>query len=93
MPDFSRGTVDDLPTGNVDLAPTILEILGIKAPPMDGRVLVEAMIDRPAAEKSRTETLEASREFPHASWRQHLKILRVGQTIYFDEGNGALVPK
>ena len=92
-PDFRRGTVDDLPTGNVDLAPTILEILGIKAPPMDGRVLAEAMIDRPAAEKSRTETLEASREFPHASWRQHLKISRVGQTIYFDEGNGALVPK
>jgi arylsulfatase A-like enzyme len=92
-PDFRRGTIDDLPTGNVDLAPTILEILGIKAPPMDGRVLVEAMIDRPAAEKSRTETLEASREFPRASWRQHLKISRVGQTIYFDEGNGTLVPK
>jgi arylsulfatase A-like enzyme len=92
-PDFRRGTVDDLPTGNVDLAPTILEILGIKAPPMDGRVLAEAMIDRPAAGKSRTETLEASREFPHASWRQHLKISRVGQTIYFDEGNGGLVPK
>jgi hypothetical protein len=92
-PDFRRGVVDELPTGNVDLAPTILEILGIKAPPMDGRVLTEAMINRPPAEKSRTETLEASREFPRAFWRQHLKISRVGRTIYFDEGNGALVPK
>ncbi len=92
-PDFRRGAVDDLPTGNVDLAPTILEILGIKAPPMDGRVLAEAMIDCPAAEKSRTETLQGTREFPGAVWRQHLKVSHVDQTIYFDEGNGAFIPK
>jgi hypothetical protein len=43
-PDFRRGEVDDLPTGNVDLAPTILQILAIKAPiKMDGRILSEAM--------------------------------------------------
>src|SRR5213596_955406 len=43
-PDFPRGQVDDLPTGNVDLAPTILRILGIKPPqPLDGRILSEAM--------------------------------------------------
>ena len=29
-PDFRRGQTDDLPTGNVDVAPTILHILGIK---------------------------------------------------------------
>ncbi len=92
-PDFQRGATDDLPTGNVDLAPTILEILGIKAPPMDGRVLTEAMVDGSAPENSRTEMLEASREFPHAIWRQHLKVLHVGQTIYFDEGNGILASK
>src|SRR5438045_4495318 len=44
-PDFRRGQMDDLPTGNVDLAPTILRILGIKAAQeMDGRVLSEAMV-------------------------------------------------
>src|SRR5262245_8477435 len=43
-PDFKRGETDDLPTGNVDLAPTILQILGIKSPhKMDGRILSEAM--------------------------------------------------
>src|SRR5947199_6136993 len=31
-PDFRQGEVDDLPTGNVDLAPTILRILGITPP-------------------------------------------------------------
>jgi len=43
-PDFTRGKPDDLPSGNVDLAPTILQILGIKPPQkMDGRILSEAM--------------------------------------------------
>ena len=37
--------------------------------------------------------LEASREFPHTIWRQYLKVLHVGQTIYFDEGNGVLASK
>ena len=36
-PDFKRGETDDLPSGNVDLAPTILQILGIKPLTEDGR--------------------------------------------------------
>src|SRR5262249_22176414 len=44
-PDFRRGQTDDLPTGNVDLAPTILRILGISPREMDGRVLTEAMVN------------------------------------------------
>src|SRR2546427_3915250 len=48
-PDFRRGFVDELPTGNVDVAPTILWILGTTPPrPMDGRGLTEALtIARP----------------------------------------------
>src|SRR4029434_838312 len=43
-PDFKRGETNDLATGNVDLAPTILQILCIKPPQkMDGRILSEAM--------------------------------------------------
>src|SRR5207244_6773385 len=42
-PDFRRGETDDLPTGNIDLAPTILQILSSKAPAkMDGSVFFEA---------------------------------------------------
>src|SRR6266516_1813116 len=49
-PDFRSSYVDNLPSGNVDLAPTILHILGINAPqPMDGRILSEAMVGMDAA--------------------------------------------
>jgi hypothetical protein len=95
-PDFRRGQTDDLPTGNIDLAPTIVHILGIKAPQkMDGRVLSEAMvnIDRvPAAGKTEAQTIEAKRDFTTGTWRQSLRISRVGSTIYLDEGNGVFAP-
>jgi arylsulfatase A-like enzyme len=94
-PGFHRGKMTDLPSGNVDLAPTILRILGIKpAQTLDGRVLSEAMvnIDIPAL-KPETKTIEATKDFPSGTWRQSLQISRVGSTIYFDEGNGAFVPR
>jgi predicted AlkP superfamily pyrophosphatase or phosphodiesterase len=92
-PDFHRGKVSDLPSGNVDLAPTILRILGIKPlQQLDGRVLSEAMvnIDMPAL-KPETKPIEATRDFPSGTWRQSLQISRVGSTIYLDEGNGSFV--
>ena len=95
-PDFRRGQMDDLPTGNVDLAPTILHILGIKPPQeMDGRVLSEAMVNVnqvPAGGKTETKMIEAKKDFAGGTWRQSLRISRVGSTIYFDEGNGAFAP-
>jgi arylsulfatase A-like enzyme len=94
-PDFRRGEVDNLPTGNTDLAPTILRILGIKAPEqLDGRMLSEAMLNINApSSKTETKTVEATKEFPSGNWRQSLQISRVGSTIYLDEGNGAFLPK
>jgi arylsulfatase A-like enzyme len=93
-PDFRRGETIDLPSGNVDLAPTILRILGITPPQtLDGRILSEAMIniDMPAL-KPETKTIEATKDFPSGSWRQSLQISRVGSTLYLDQGNGAFVP-
>ena len=61
-PDFRRGETDDLPTGNTDLAPTILQILGSKAPTkMDGRVLSEAMIGSDAVAASGKDGLQLAR--------------------------------
>ena len=94
-PDFRRGQGNDLPSGNVDLAPTILRILGITAPQqLDGRILSEAMagasIPKPNTE---TKTVEVKKDFAAGTWRQSLKISRVGSTIYLDEGNGRFVPR
>jgi len=86
--DFRSGETDDLPSGNIDLAPTILAILGIESTtPIDGRVLSEATANGQAV-KSEKETVEARKQFPSGNWRQQLKISRIGSTIYLDEGNG-----
>lgn len=42
-PDFRSQYVDKLPTGNVDVAPTVAHILGLNLPDTDGRVLTEAL--------------------------------------------------
>ncbi|HYR19440.1 MAG TPA: alkaline phosphatase family protein [Myxococcales bacterium] len=42
-PDFRRGFKDTLPTGNVDLAPTVARVLGLALQGTDGRPLLEAM--------------------------------------------------
>ena len=42
-PDFRRGFRDPLPTGNVDVAPTVARLLGVPLPGADGRPLLEAL--------------------------------------------------
>jgi arylsulfatase A-like enzyme len=89
-PDFKRGEANDLASGNVDLAPTILQILGVKPPQkMDGRILSEAMTVAMPSREPETKTIEATKHFSSGTWRQSLQVSRVGSTIYLDEGNGA----
>jgi hypothetical protein len=57
---------------------------------MDGRVLVEAMTATDIA-LPKTENLEATKKFASGTWRQELKISRVGSTIYLDEGDGGFI--
>ena len=42
-PSFKSGFVDRLPSGNVDVAPTVAHLLGLSLPGADGRVLHEAL--------------------------------------------------
>ena len=94
-PDFRHGYVDDLPSGNVDLAPTILRILAITPPqPVDGRILPEAMVNMGAVMlKPEIKKIGATKDFSAGTWRQWLQISRVGSTEYLDEGNGRFVPR
>ena len=82
--------IDELPSGNIDLAPTILHILGVApSQKMDGRVLSEAMVGGKAGAPE-TKTIVASRNFERGPWRQYLQTSQVDSTLYFDEGNGRI---
>ena len=55
-PDFREHASSDVPTGNVDVAPTLLHLLGLKPPPsMAGRVIEEALREGPAPSSVRVE--------------------------------------
>ena len=89
-PSFREGFIDDLPSSNADVAPTILHLLGIKPPqPMDGRVLSEAFIGGKApAGKPKSQIIKASREIGLRHWEQYVKTTTYGGAFYVDEGNG-----
>ena len=42
-PDFKSEMKDEIPSGNIDVAPTIAHLLGLPLPDTDGRVLFEAI--------------------------------------------------
>jgi arylsulfatase A-like enzyme len=71
-PDFKQGMIDELPSGNADLAPTILHLLGVPQPaatPMDGRVLREALVgSTPSDDAPATKTLEATHDIGLFRW-------------------------
>ena len=93
-PDFRHGFASDLPSANVDVAPTVLRLLGVNAPgKFDGRVLSEAMTAESTPAPVVSETVEAARKFPNGEWRQHLRLSRVGDFTYIDEGNGSFDSK
>ena len=92
-PDFRRGKTSIIPSANIDLAPTVLHLLGIPPPhKFDGRVLTEALEGDSTKIEPMSKTLEAHRKFPSGEWRQQLDISLVRETLYIDKGNGAFTP-
>jgi len=85
-PDFKTGIVSDVPSGNVDIAPTVMHLLGIAVvTPMDGRVLTEALKESaPNVKISPPQRLEAKAP----GWHQYLNVSAVNGVEYLDEGNG-----
>ena len=92
-PSLKRGLSLDTPSGNVDLAPTVLEILGVDGGEgMDGRVLEEALVGRPGPGPQgwATESSVARRTVAGGVYRQSITVSRVGTTTYVDEGSANL---
>jgi predicted AlkP superfamily pyrophosphatase or phosphodiesterase len=82
-PDFRQAFETAVPSGNVDIAPSILGVIGFRPPSqIDGRLLDDAMIPLPDQVPTRpTDFLRAM----HGDWRQELVITHVGGTAYFEE--------
>ena len=95
-PDIKKGLVNDVPSGNIDLAPTILWLLGVPqpAPAMDGRVLHEVLVpSKEAPPKVNVKKIEAVHEAGLFRWKQYLQFSEVNGAVYYDEGNGEVVLK
>ena len=84
-PSIRQETVIDSPTGNIDLAPTILHILGMDdaIADMDGRVIVEAL----ESEEDAPETSLKTHQSEVGRYRQQVQISHVDRAKYVDWGN------
>jgi arylsulfatase A-like enzyme len=94
-PDFKQGVISEIPSGNIDVTPTVLHLLGIEPKEkMDGRVLREGFRSHtgplPEVKERRH---EASRQLGFMNWSQYVKTYEVDGALYFGEGNGVLVQK
>ena len=92
-PSFKTGATLSTPSGNVDITPTVLRILGIDiCEGMDGRVLEEALVDGSASAEPEwsTEVHEAERAVLSHLYRQELTLVRVGESSYLESGRADL---
>jgi predicted AlkP superfamily pyrophosphatase or phosphodiesterase len=81
-PDFREHSTSNAPTSNVDIAPTLLRLLGLPAPNMTGRVIEEGLRNgRPAPAVTRsTETVKT----PDGSYVLTASISAVAGSRYLD---------
>jgi arylsulfatase A-like enzyme len=89
-PSFKSNLRLEVPSGNLDLAPTILRILGISGGgDMHGRVLEESLEGGPSGHDMdwASEVHNAEHNLGGNVYRQRIKISTVGATSYVDEGN------
>ncbi len=82
---FKKGETMIVPAGNVDITPTVLDVLGFEVPEdIDGRVLREAYSDKSAETampEVRDETLSSTNSEGPVT---HLSVSWVGTTRYFN---------
>ena len=91
-PSFKEHVSVNAPSGNVDLTPTLLSILGVDSgTPMDGRVLSEALRGGPDPETVRrsSRSHQAERAVEGGHYRQSVTVSQVAEAMYVDEGNAS----
>ena len=88
-PAFQQGSTSLVPSGTVDLLPTLLHVLDYPIPPrVEGRVLYEALVQPQGVPTSSAGSHTYSAETVTAAglYRQHLTTTRVGRTVYLERG-------
>ncbi len=84
-PDLREHASSDLPTGNVDLAPTLLRLLGLPIPAsMTGRVIEEALRGGPAIDSMRVERLTETVKTADGSYALTVHLSRAAGKSYLD---------
>jgi len=92
-PDFKRGFSDENPTGNVDVAPTIAQVLGLlpRGPGSispSGRVLREALKGESSyAGTAHGFTMKTELELQGVRTTTTLRLTRLGNHLYFDDSS------
>ena len=92
-PDFKKSLRSATPSGNIDLTPTILKLLGLPAVDgMEGRALEEAMSDGPdpAEVDWSSDFYSTECQLRDQVYRQQIRLSRVGDSVYVDEGTSSL---
>jgi predicted AlkP superfamily pyrophosphatase or phosphodiesterase len=87
-PDFKQGLQSEIPTGNVDMAPTILHLQGVEPPAsMDGRVLCELLQGGPDPDEIHVHAMthKVSANASGVHYEAELDTLQVGSTVYVRE--------
>ena len=88
-PAFKTSARITTPTGNTDIAPTVLNLLELPIPTnMEGRPITESLTTTPDSVQWTTTTHTAERQIQNATYRQNVKVSKVGHTTYLDEGIG-----
>lgn len=88
-PAFQEGRESQLPSGTVDIMPTLLHVMGYDIPPrVDGRILHEALSRSNAILDLPVETRKYTTEHQTGGglYQQHLTTTRVGGTTYLERG-------
>jgi len=94
-PGIKRNVASSVPTGNVDVMPTVLALLGVPVPELDGRILDEVLLTgrEPGEMPLSSAPLSVSAELDDVTY--HLEVYRtvVDGRVYFDGTDVTRTPR